>query len=75
MKTATRNPDLRTRDQVARVILETGPSTAVVLAERLKLTPAGIRRHLDALIEEGLLEEREPYLRSARTRVDLQKFL
>ena len=68
MKTATRNPDLRTRDQVARVILETGPSTAVVLAERLNLTPAGIRRHLDALIEEGLLEEREPYLRSARTR-------
>jgi predicted ArsR family transcriptional regulator len=68
VKTATRNPDLRTRDQVARVILETGPSTAVVLAELLNLTPAGIRRHLDALIEEGLLEEREPYLRSARTR-------
>lgn len=68
MKTATRTQDLRTRDQVARIILETGPSTAVVLAHRLHLTPAGIRRHLDALIEEGLLEEREPYSRSARTR-------
>jgi predicted ArsR family transcriptional regulator len=68
VKTATRNPDERTRDQVARTILESGPSTAVVLASRLKLTPAGIRRHLDTLIEEGLLEEREPHSRSTRTR-------
>lgn len=68
VKTATRSPDERTRDQVARTILESGPSTAVVLAERLKLTPAGIRRHLDTLIAEGLLEEREPHSRSARTR-------
>jgi predicted ArsR family transcriptional regulator len=60
--------DLRTRDLVARSILESGPSTAVALAERLKMTPAGIRRHLDALVDEGILEEREPHLRSARTR-------
>ena len=32
--------DLRTRDQVARAILESGPSTAVALAEKLQLTPA-----------------------------------
>ena len=69
MKSATlAGDDLRTRDQVARSILESGPSTAVALAERLAMTPAGIRRHLDALVAEGILEEREPHLRSARTR-------
>lgn len=60
--------DRKTRDLVARAILESGPSTAVALAERLKLTPAGIRRHLDLLVSDGILEEREPHLRSARTR-------
>lgn len=60
--------DMRTRDQVARAILETGPSTAGDLADRLKLTPAGIRRHLDQLVADGILEEREPHIRSARTR-------
>lgn len=68
MKTAIQSPDLRTRDQVARAILESGPSTAVALAERLKMTPAGIRRHLDSLIEDGILEEREPHSRSVRMR-------
>lgn len=68
VKSLTRGDDLRTRDHVARAILESGPSTAVALAARLKLTPAGIRRHLDALISEGVLEEREPHLRSVRSR-------
>ncbi len=53
--------DLSTRDAVARSILENGPSTAVVLGERLGLTPAGIRRHLDLLIADGILEAREPH--------------
>jgi hypothetical protein len=53
--------DLSTRDAVARSILENGPSTAVVLGERLGLTPAGIRRHLDLLISDGILEAREPH--------------
>jgi predicted ArsR family transcriptional regulator len=69
VKTAThRGVDLKTRDLVARTILESGPSTAVALAKRLKLTPAGIRRHLDSLISDGILEEREPHIRSARLR-------
>jgi predicted ArsR family transcriptional regulator len=69
VKSATlANDDLRTRDLVARAILESGPSTAGALAERLEMTPAGIRRHLDALVSEGILEEREPHLRSVRTR-------
>jgi len=52
--------DSRTRDQVARSILENGPSTAAVLSQRLGLTPAGIRRHLDLLVNDGVLEAREP---------------
>jgi len=61
------DPDARTRDQVARAILESGPATAVALAQRLTITPAGIRRHLDALVNEGVLTSREPY-QSAATR-------
>ena len=47
-----------TRGQVARLILELGPSTAATLGGRLGLTPAAIRRHLDNLIAEGLIETR-----------------
>jgi predicted ArsR family transcriptional regulator len=47
-----------TRGQVARLILELGPSTAATLGGRLGLTPAAIRRHLDNLIAEGMVETR-----------------
>jgi predicted ArsR family transcriptional regulator len=47
-----------TRGQVARLILELGPSTAGTLGSRLGLTPAAIRRHLDNLIAEGMIETR-----------------
>jgi predicted ArsR family transcriptional regulator len=60
-------PD-RTRDRVARTILENGPTTAAVLAERLGLTQAAVRRHLDALLADGLIEEREPRGNVARGR-------
>jgi predicted ArsR family transcriptional regulator len=50
----------RTRDAVARTILENGPQHAADLADRLGLSPAGIRRHLEALVADGLLVEREP---------------
>jgi predicted ArsR family transcriptional regulator len=52
--------DDRTRDAVARLVLECGPQSAAALAERLGLSPAAIRRHLDALVADGLLAEREP---------------
>jgi predicted ArsR family transcriptional regulator len=52
--------ETKTREVIARSILENGPSTALVLAERLGITPAGIRRHLDALLDEGVIEAREP---------------
>ena len=58
----------RTRDLLVRAILENGPANAVTLARRLKITPAGIRRHLDSLVEAGILSAREPYQRSAATR-------
>ncbi len=60
--------DPRTRDLVARSILENGPMSAVVLAEKLGFTPAGIRRHLDSLVAEGLLVARDPHIVAVRGR-------
>jgi predicted ArsR family transcriptional regulator len=54
-------PDQKTREAVARSILENGPSTAAELSNRLGITPAGIRRHLDTLVEEGTLDARDPH--------------
>ncbi len=45
-----------TRARVARLILEHGPITASALGERVGLTPAAIRRHLDALLADGMIE-------------------
>lgn len=53
-----RSVDGPTKGQVARLILELGPSTAATLGSRLGLTPAAIRRHLDNLLAEGLIETR-----------------
>ena len=60
--------DPRTRDLVARSILENGPMSAVDLSEKLGFTPAGIRRHLDSLVAEGLLVAREPHIVNGRGR-------
>lgn len=61
-------PDQSTRQRVARSILVNGPSTAAALAERLDLTPAAVRRHLDQLLEEGAVEAREPRTHATRGR-------
>jgi predicted ArsR family transcriptional regulator len=53
---------------VARTILERGPSTAADLASRLDLTPAAVRRHLEHLLAEGVLEVRERKVYGARGR-------
>ncbi|MCW2538628.1 MAG: transcriptional regulator [Frankiales bacterium] len=50
----------RTRGLVSRALLESGPLTAAALAERLKLSPAAVRRHLDALVTDGSVREVEP---------------
>jgi predicted ArsR family transcriptional regulator len=58
----------RTRDRVVRLILENGPSSATTLGTNLGLTPAAVRRHLDALLAEGIVEPREERLRGQRGR-------
>ncbi len=60
--------DAPTRERVATTIMENGPSTAAALAERLGLTPAAVRRHLDQLLADGVLEAREPRMRGPRGR-------
>src|SRR4051812_29967256 len=47
--------DARTRHRVCRGVLEQGPVTASDLADRLDLTPAAVRRHLDVLAADGLV--------------------
>jgi predicted ArsR family transcriptional regulator len=57
-----------TRNRVARSILDHGPSTVAALAERLGLTQAAVRRHLDALVADEVVEAREQRVYGARTR-------
>ncbi len=68
VKNVLASDELRTREVVARAILEGGPATAADLAEKLQITAAGVRRHLDALVEEGVLQARDPHLRSVASR-------
>jgi predicted ArsR family transcriptional regulator len=44
---------------VTQILLEQGPSTAASLSARLGLTPAAVRRHLDALLADGSLVARD----------------
>ncbi len=57
-----------TRERVARVILEHGRTTAADLAQQLELTPAAVRRHLDALLADGLITEAEQRGQASRGR-------
>ncbi|MCT9088306.1 winged helix-turn-helix transcriptional regulator [Streptomyces sp. ASQP_92] len=57
-----------TRNRVARSILDHGPSTAQDLANRLGLTQAAVRRHLDALVADEVVVPREQRVYGARTR-------
>ncbi|WP_314413123.1 helix-turn-helix transcriptional regulator [Streptomyces kroppenstedtii] len=57
-----------TRNRVARSILDHGPSTVADLAGRLGLTQAAVRRHLDALVSDDVVEPREQRVYGARTR-------
>ncbi|MFF7991684.1 helix-turn-helix transcriptional regulator [Kitasatospora xanthocidica] len=57
-----------TRDRVARSILDHGPSSAADLANRLGLTTAAVRRHLDGLVAARLVESREQRVYGSRGR-------
>jgi predicted ArsR family transcriptional regulator len=50
------DPDERTRDRVLSAVLERGPVSAAELGDSLGFTPAAMRRHLDALSQDGLIE-------------------
>ena len=50
--------DRRTRDRVTTLLLEEGPQTASELSARLGVSSAAVRRHLDALLATGRIEER-----------------
>jgi predicted ArsR family transcriptional regulator len=65
---ADQHGDQPTRERVVRSILVDGPSTAADLAERLDLTPAAVRRHLDHLLAQGALEARDPRPNASRGR-------
>ncbi|HWG63182.1 MAG TPA: metalloregulator ArsR/SmtB family transcription factor [Streptosporangiaceae bacterium] len=54
--TAGAGSDQGTRARIARLILENGPVTAAGLSTRLNLTPAAIRRHLDNLLADGMIQ-------------------
>ncbi|MEV7285923.1 helix-turn-helix domain-containing protein [Streptomyces sp. NPDC093252] len=57
-----------TRNRVARSILQHGPSTVAELAQRLGLTQAAVRRHLDALLADDVVASREQRVYGARAR-------
>ncbi len=46
------------RERVFAAVLEHGPVSAAALASRLGVTPAAVRRHLEALTDDGLIEAR-----------------
>lgn len=54
-----RDADGRTRDRVTQLLLERGAATAAQLGAVLGLSPAAIRRHLDAMLADGDVVSRE----------------
>src|SRR5215831_65880 len=60
--------DRRTRDRITQRLLAHGAATAAQLSEELGLSPAGIRRHLDAMLDDGDVTSREQAIRAGRGR-------
>lgn len=50
---ATISTDRHTRGAIVQLLLESGPITAGEIGEQLGISAAGVRRHLDALMEAG----------------------
>ncbi len=57
-----------TRERVRSLLLSLGPSTAALLSERLGLSPAAVRKHLDALLADGTVSTREQSVHGLRGR-------
>jgi predicted ArsR family transcriptional regulator len=60
--------DGRTRQAVARLLLERGPVTTADVADELKLSHVAVRRHLDALLADGEATTRDAPSRGRRGR-------
>ncbi len=54
-----REQDPRTRARVLALVTEHGPVSASAVGQRLGLTAAAVRRHLDVLAEQGAIAARE----------------
>ncbi|MGK5443990.1 helix-turn-helix transcriptional regulator [Micromonospora sp. URMC 105] len=65
---STASTDLSTRDRVTQLLLERGATTAAQLGSALGLSPAAIRRHLDAMLADGDVVAREQAVRGSRGR-------
>jgi predicted ArsR family transcriptional regulator len=50
---ATASTDRHTRGAIVQLLLESGPITAGEIGEQLGISAAGVRRHLDALLDAG----------------------
>jgi predicted ArsR family transcriptional regulator len=50
---AVSTQDGQTRRAIVRLLLESGSITAAEIGRRLGISAAGVRRHLDALVEDG----------------------
>ncbi len=57
-----------TRERVLLLLLDLGPSTTTTLSDRLALSPAAVRRHLDALLVDGTVTTRAARARGLRGR-------
>lgn len=53
MPVAASAHDGQTRREIVKLLLESGAITAVEIGRRLGISAAGVRRHLDALVEDG----------------------
>ncbi len=64
---ASREADGSTRERVLQLVVEEGPISAASLGRKLGLTAAAVRRHLDAMTEQGIVEIRtSPHAARAR---------
>src|SRR5690625_449972 len=48
--------DSSTRDRVLQLVVADGPISAAQLGRKLSLTAAAVRRHLDTMTEQGIVE-------------------
>lgn len=53
MRVAVPAHDGQTRQEIVKLLLESGAITAVEIGRRLGISAAGVRRHLDALVDDG----------------------